>query len=189
MWAHRFRKLWQSLASRRRSLIYRALGMKMDGSVWLEAIEWPARPGCISLGRGAALDRGVTLLATNDSARIRIAESCYVNRHTMFDASERIEVGAQTMIGPFCYITDHDHTFGPGVAPTESPLISAPTVIGSRCWLGARVTILKGVTIGDGTVVGAGSIVTKPLPAGVLAVGSPAKVLREIRGTEGARVA
>ena len=177
MWAHRFRKLWQSIGSRRRALVYRALGMQMDGPVWLEAIEWPARPGCISLGRGAALDRGVTLLATSDSARIRIGESCYVNRYTMFDASERIEVGAKTMIGPFCYLTDHDHAFGPGVAPTESPLVSTPTVIGQRCWLGARVTILKGVTIGDGTVVGAGSLVTKPLPAGVLAVGSPAEVV------------
>lgn len=180
MWAHRFRTLWQSVASRRRALIYRALGMKMEGPVWLEAIEWPARPGCICLGRGAALDRGVTLLATNDAAQIRIGESCYVNRYTMIDASERIEIGRQTMVGPFSYLTDHDHIFGPGVAPGESPLVSAPTVIGQRCWLGARVTILKGVTIGDGTVVGAGSVVTKSLPAGVLAVGSPAKVVREI---------
>jgi serine acetyltransferase len=180
MWAHRFRKLWQSVGSRRRALLYRVLGMKMDGPVWLEAIEWPARPGCITLGKGAALDRGVTLLATNDEARIRIGESSYINRYTMLDASERIEIGAQAMIGPFCYITDHDHSFGDGLAPGETPLVSAATVIGKRCWLGARVTVLKGVTIGDGTVVGAGSLVTKPLPPGVLALGSPARVVREM---------
>ena len=187
MWAHHFRKLWQSIASRRRILTYRLLGMDFDGPAWLEAIEWPDRPGCISLGRGAALDRGVTLLATNDQARIRIGESCYINRHTMLDASERIEIGDQTMVGPFSYITDHDHTFGPGIAPGESPLVSAPTVIGQRCWLGARVTILKGVSIGEGTVVGAGSIVTKSLPAGVLAVGTPAKIVRAITGDEAPR--
>jgi acetyltransferase-like isoleucine patch superfamily enzyme len=180
MWAYRFRSLWQSVSSRRRAFLYRLLGMKMEGPVWLEAIEWPARPGCITLGRGAALDRGVTLLATNDAARIRIGENCYINRHTMIDASERIEIGPQTMVGPYCYLSDHDHTFGAGMAPGESPLIAIPTQIGARCWLGTRVTVLKGVTIGDGTVVGAGSVVTKSLPAGVVAVGSPAKVAREI---------
>jgi alanine dehydrogenase len=48
----------------------------------------------------------------------------------------------------------------------------------------AHVVILKGVEIGDGTVVGAGSVVTKSLPPRVLAVGSPAKVLREFDGGE-----
>jgi acetyltransferase-like isoleucine patch superfamily enzyme len=180
MWASRIRKLWQSVASRRRALIYRLLGMRIDGKVWLEAIEWPLRPDCITLASGTALDRGVTLLATNDAARIVIGENCYVNRHTMLDASARIEIGAQTMIGPFCYITDHDHVFGAGAAPGETPLISEPTRIGKRCWLGAQVSVLKGVTIGDGTVVGAGSVVTKSLPPNVVTAGSPAKVLREI---------
>lgn len=178
--AYRLRKLWQSLASRRRALFYRLLGMKIQGPVWLEAIEWPDRPGSITLGREAALDRGVVLLATRDEARIVIGERCYINRHTMFDASERIEIGDQTMIGPHCYITDHDHTFGHGLAPGETPLVSVPTQIGKRCWLGANVTVLKGVTIGDGTVVGAGSVVTKSLPANVVAAGTPARVLREL---------
>lgn len=154
--------------------------MKLEGPVWLEAIEWPARPSCITLGKGAALDRSVTLLATNDAARIVIGESCYVNRHTMFDASEFLAVGAQTMIGPFCYLTDHDHRFGAGLAPGETGLISRPTLVGRRCWVGAHVTILKGVTIGDGTVVAAGSVVTKSLPPGVLAAGTPARVVKEI---------
>jgi acetyltransferase-like isoleucine patch superfamily enzyme len=178
--AHRFRQIWISLTSRMRRVVYGSLGMKCEGPVWLGAIEWPVRPGCITLKAGAALDRSVTLLATADTARIVIGESCYVNRHTMFDASELIEVGAKTMIGPFCYITDHDHTFAAGAAPGETPLKSAPTRIGERCWLGAHVSVLKGVTIGDGTVVGAGSVVTKSLPAGVVAAGSPARVLREI---------
>jgi acetyltransferase-like isoleucine patch superfamily enzyme len=180
MLAPRLRKLWQSISSRRRAWIYRLLGMRIDGNVWLEAIEWPVRPTSITLANGVALDRGVTLLATNDAARIVIGENCYVNRHTMLDASDHIEIGAQTMIGPFCYITDHDHSFGGGVAPGETPLISEPTKIGKRCWLGAQVCVLKGVTIGDGTVVGAGSVVTKSLPPNVVSAGSPAKILREI---------
>ena len=180
MTAFRLRKLWQSLNSRRRAFLYRLLGMKLHGPVWLEAIEWPDRPACITLGSGAALDRGVVLLATCDEARISIGDRCYVNRHTMFDASELIEIGVQTMIGPFCYLTDHDHTMSAGLAPGETPLVSAPTRIGKRCWLGAGVTVLKGVAIGDGTVVGAGSVVTKSLPEGVVAAGTPARVLRQI---------
>ncbi len=180
MIATRLRTLWQAAASRCRVLLYRALGMKVNGRIRLEAIEWPLRPASISLGNGVALDRSVTLLATADTARIIIGPRCYVNRHTILDASERIEIGEDTIIGPFCYLTDHDHTFGPGLPPAGGPLVSAPTIIGPRCWLGARVTVLKGVTIGAGTVVGAGSIVTKSLPPGVLAIGSPARVVREL---------
>ncbi len=176
----RARSLWQSATSRVRGAIYRALGMKLAGPAWIQAIEWPARPWCISLGRGAALDRSVTLLATSDTARIAIGASVYINRHTMIDAEELVEIGAETMIGPFCYLTDHDHTFSAGTAPGAGALLSMPSRIGARCWLGAHVTVLKGVTIGDGTVVGAGSVVTKSLPPGIIAVGNPARVLREI---------
>jgi acetyltransferase-like isoleucine patch superfamily enzyme len=178
--AYRFKKLWQSVGSRVRQIGYRALGMKLAGPVWMERIEWPDRPGCVSLGEGAMLDRDVTLLATCDEARIVIGARVYINRRTMFDAHELVEIGEETMVGPGCYITDHDHTFSKDTAPGAAPLVAKPTVIGKRCWLGANVTVLKGVTIGDGTVVGAGSVVTKSLPAGVLAVGVPAKVIREL---------
>lgn len=56
----------------------------------------------------------------------------------------------------------------------------APIVIGDNVWLGAGVIVCPGVTIGDDTVVGAGSVVTRDLPAGVVAVGSPARPVREI---------
>ena len=76
----------------------------------------------------------------------------YINRHTMIDASELVEIGDEAMIGPFCYITDHDHAIRAGTRAGDDPLVSAPTRIGARCWLGAHVTVLKGVTIGEGTV-------------------------------------
>ena len=55
-----------------------------------------------------------------------------------------------------------------------------PVRIGKNCWLGAGVIVMPGVTIGDNTVIGAGSIVTKDIPAGVVAVGNPCRVLREV---------
>jgi acetyltransferase-like isoleucine patch superfamily enzyme len=169
-----------AVASRLRIAFYRARGMQIRGHILLRAIEVKGPPSCIVLEERAALDRDVVLLVTNERARIVIGPCTYINRHTMIDADERVEIGERTMIGPFCYITDHDHAIRAGAAPAEGPLVSAPTRLGARCWIGAHVTILKGVTIGDGTVVGAGSVVTKSLPAGVIAVGNPARVLREI---------
>jgi maltose O-acetyltransferase len=55
-----------------------------------------------------------------------------------------------------------------------------PIVVGDNVWLSAGVIVCPGVTIGDDTVVGAGAVVTRDLPAGVVAVGVPARVLREI---------
>lgn len=55
-----------------------------------------------------------------------------------------------------------------------------PIHIGKRCWIGAGAVIFPGVTIGDDTVIGAGSVVTKDIPANVVAVGNPCRVMREI---------
>jgi acetyltransferase-like isoleucine patch superfamily enzyme len=173
-------RICEGVASRLRRAWHQARGWSFRGPVWLRSISIPRHPAAITLEAGAALDQGVVLLATEATAKIVVGAGCYLNRQTMLDVSERLEIGARTMIGPFCYLTDHDHQMGGEAAPGDGPLVSKPTIIGARCWLGAHVTVLKGVTIGDGTVVGAGSVVTKSLPAGVVAVGNPARVLREI---------
>ena len=173
-------RLAKGLASRLRVLFYRARGMRIHGHVLLRAIEVGSRARGITLGDGAALDRGVALLATSDAARIEIGARGYINRHTLIDANELVSIGDETMIGPFCYITDHDHGVRVGTRPSDNPLVSAPTRIGARCWIGAHVSILKGVTIGDDTVIGAGSVVTKSVPPGVIAVGNPARVLKPV---------
>jgi len=177
-------RLLQGLASRARIAFYRASGMHIHGHVSLRAIEVPQRTQCITLQDGAALDRGVVLLATSDAARIVIGSQVYINRHTMIDADSLVEIGDQTMVGPFCYITDHDHPVRLGKPPGEGPLVSAPTRIGARCWIGAHVSLLKGVSIGDNTTVGAGSVVTKSLPAGVVAAGNPARILKTLAPAE-----
>jgi acetyltransferase-like isoleucine patch superfamily enzyme len=171
---------WQGIASRLRIAVFRTLGMKIGERCWVQAIEWPLRMRGITIGDRAMLDRGITLLTTNDAARIVIGRSVYVNRGTFVDASELVEIGDEAMIGPRCYITDHDHAFNATDAVGALPLVSQPTRIGARCWLGAHVVVLKGVTIGEGAVIGAGSVVTKDVPARSVAVGSPARVVRTI---------
>ena len=110
--------------------------------------------------------------------KIRIGPDTYINRNTMLDATESLEIGSRCAIGPGCYLTDHDHGLDPSLPPLGQPMIGAPTRLGNEVWLGAHVVVLKGVTIGDRAVVGAGSVVTKNIPPDAVAVGVPARVVR-----------
>lgn len=169
------------IKSRWRNFYYRQLGVKLHGYVWMREIEIPRNFGDIELEGGCSLDRGVTLLCSGDPLphpKIRISTGTYINRHTFLDASLSITVGRDCAIGPGCYITDHDHGTEPSLPPLAQPLISKPTQIGDRVWIGANVTILKGVTIGNDAVIGAGSVVTKDVPENAIVVGVPAKVMR-----------
>jgi acetyltransferase-like isoleucine patch superfamily enzyme len=171
------------IKSRWRNLYYRSLGVKLPGYVWMQQIEIPRQHSQITIEAESSLDRGVVLLCSGEIAsvaKIYIGFSTYINRNSFIDAALSIKIGHQCAIGPDCYITDHDHAHEPGLAPLEQPLISKPTVIGDRVWLGAKVIVLKGVTIGEGAVIGAGSVVTKDIPAGAVAVGNPAKVIRAV---------
>jgi maltose O-acetyltransferase len=74
---------------------------------------------------------------------------------------------------------DNDfHSLEPEKRQVKPP--SAPIILEENVWLGARVIVLRGVTIGKGSVIGAGSVVTKDIPPGVLAAGSPARVIRKL---------
>lgn len=169
-----------AVASRYRNILYRTLGCRIDGYAWIRSIRIPRQWSDIRLEHGVALDEGVVLLASGPPSpeKIRIGKHVYINRNSFIDASLSISIGSETMIGPNCYITDHDHQFPSGGAPGEGGLQNAPTQIGERAWLGAGVTVLKGITIGKGAIVGAGSIVTKDIPDHAIAVGNPARVIR-----------
>ena len=84
-----------------------------------------------------------------------------------------------------CFLTILRH-FGVSPHPVlpslrlEAYQYNMPIKIGKNCWLGAGVIVLPGVSIGDNTVIGAGSVVTKNIPANVVAVGNPCRVMRKI---------
>lgn len=175
------KRIWLGLASRLRNIHYGLVGVKLHGYVWMRQIEIPHHYVGIELERFCALDRGVVLLCAGekqDKPKIVIGAHTYINRNTFLDAILSLEIGEHCAIGPGCYITDHDHGSKLSLPPLDQPMVAQPTKIGNRVWIGANVTILKGVKIGDDTIVGAGSVVTKDLPANVIAVGVPAKVIR-----------
>ena len=160
---------------------YRAMGMRVGRACWVRSVDVQRNPWDIELGDRVSLDKWVTLLTSGPrrpEPRLVFRERVYCNRYTMFDASERIEVGERVMIGPHCYITDHDHGTALGTPIPEQPLVGAPVRIGADAWIGAGVTILKGVTIGEGAIVAAGAVVTKDIEPNAIAGGIPAKTIR-----------
>ena len=91
----------------------------------------------------------------------------------------RVRIGDDVQIGPNVQLLTATHPLEPG--PRREKWESAePITIGDNVWLGGGVIVCPGVTIGADTVVGAGSVVTTDLPAGVLAVGVPARVVRQL---------
>lgn len=83
------------------------------------------------------------------------------------------------MIGPNCVLATTNHPILPELRE-KAYQYNLPIRIGRNCWLGAGVIVVPGVTVGDDTVIGAGSVVTKDIPANVVAVGNPCRVLRPI---------
>lgn len=110
---------------------------------------------------------------------VKFGKGVYANFNlTLVDDTE-ITVGDYTMFGPNVTLATAGHPVLPELRE-KGYQYNAPVHIGRNCWLGAGVIVLPGVSIGDNTVVGAGSVVTKDLPENVIAVGSPASVLRKI---------
>jgi len=90
-----------------------------------------------------------------------------------------VTIGDDVQIGPNVQLLTPIHPIEPG--PRRDKWEGAkPIVIGDNVWLGGGVIVCPGVTIGENTVVGAGAVVTRDLPANVVAVGNPARVIRQI---------
>lgn len=110
---------------------------------------------------------------------VHFGKGVYANFNLTLVDDTHIYVGDYTMFGPNVVLATAGHTILPELRPLAYQY-NMPIHIGKNCWLGAGVIVLPGVTIGDNTVIGAGSVVTKDIPANVVAVGNPCKVLREI---------
>lgn len=112
---------------------------------------------------------------------IHIGARTFVNFGAVFLDPAPITIGADVQIGPNVQLLTPTHELDAERrrAGWEKAL---PITIGDNVWLGGGVIVCPGVTIGENTVVGAGSVVIRDLPAGVLAVGNPARVVRELTG-------
>ena len=173
------------------------LYLPMDEEIFAEQQKCPDLLYDFNATRPTELERRVKMLS---EMLAEVGEGCYIEppfhanfggRHVHFGKfvyanfnltcvdDTHIYVGDYTMFGPNVTVATAAHPVLPELREKQYQY-NMPVTIGRNCWIGAGAIILPGVTIGDNTVVGAGSVVTKDLPANVVAVGSPCRVLRDI---------
>ena len=110
---------------------------------------------------------------------IFLGEDFFSNHHcVMLDAAE-IRIGDRVLLGPAVHLYTATHPIDAKERAAGMQLI-APIYLGDDCWIGGHTVIMPGVTIGARTVIGAGSVVTHDVPADVVAVGIPCRVIRAI---------
>ncbi|HTF96312.1 MAG TPA: sugar O-acetyltransferase [Cellvibrio sp.] len=110
---------------------------------------------------------------------ISVGENFYANHNLIILDGAPVTIGDNVFIAPNVGL----HTAGHPIDAdrrNKGLEYALPITIGNNVWIGASVTIIPGVTIGDNTVIGAGSVVTRDIPADVVAVGNPCRVLRKI---------
>jgi maltose O-acetyltransferase len=112
--------------------------------------------------------------------QIVIGAGCFINYDAIFLDCAAITIGDNVSIGPRAQLVTALHPVDDYEARRAGWESAAPIVIGDNVWLAAGVIVCPGVTIGDNTVIGAGSVVTKDVPARVLAAGNPCRVIREL---------
>lgn len=129
-----------------------------------------------SLGEGAWIRPPLTV---DYGENIHVGARTFINNNlTALDVA-RITIGEDCQIGPNVQLLTPTHPVEP--QPRRDKLEAAePISLGDNVWLGGGVIVCPGVTIGDNSVIGAGSVVTHSLPANVIAVGNPARILRAI---------
>lgn len=110
---------------------------------------------------------------------ISVGDYFYSNHNLVITDGAKVTFGDNVFIAPNCCFTTAEHALDPEMRKAGIE-IAKPITVGSNVWIGAGSTVLAGAVIGDNTVIGAGSVVKGEIPANVVAVGVPCKVLRPI---------
>lgn len=118
-------------------------------------------------------------LRANWGRHTYLGKQVYANFNLTLVDDTTIRIGDYVMIAPNVTIATASHPIEPELRKRVGQF-NMPVTIGNNVWIGAGSVVLPGVTIGDNTVIGAGSVVTKDIPANVVAVGNPCRVMREI---------
>ena len=142
-----------------------------------------AGKGEVVFGEAVTLIGTVTPLefVSHKGARIVVGDKTFINYGSSISAHELVTIGRHCFLGHYTLILDndeHDTRMHSALPPSN------PVVIDDHVWIGSRVSILPGVRIGHHAVVGVGSVVTKDIPPHCVAVGNPARVVRELTETQ-----
>ncbi|OQY47238.1 MAG: transferase [Anaerolineaceae bacterium 4572_78] len=189
-----------------RAIAYRLI-MNINGMPAIEPNVRIAHAGNIHLSNGVYLDNGVYLHATPNGIRIgdntfimhhttlhvfnfrglpnagiTIGSNCFFGEFNVIRGQGGVTIGNDVYTGPMVQIVAINHVFNnPDLPIREQGIIAQGINIEDDVWLGAGVIVVDGVTIGKGSVIGAGSVVTKNIPAYSIAIGTPAKKIKDRR--------
>lgn len=108
-----------------------------------------------------------------------VGDYFFANHNCQILDGGEVKFGNHVFIAPNCLFTTAEHALD-AEQRREGLEVALPITVGNNVWIGAGTIVLGGVTIGDNTVIGAGSVVTKSIPANVIAVGVPCRVIRDI---------
>lgn len=137
--------------------------------------------GAIKIGARSSFGRGVQLIA--QTGRLVVGDDVHIGDGSIVVCKNSVVVGGDCLIAEYVVIRDQDHDTR--TRPIRiSGFLTGPIHIGRDVWIGAKATVLRGSTIGDGAVIGAHALVKGNIPAGALAVGVPAKVVRSAEARE-----
>ena len=131
----------------------------------------------IRVGKGVFIGRG-TILSCKDGD-ITLGDHVNIGFHSEIFSGSQVTVGRYGLFAAYTYLVGGGHEFEQaGVPVVEQERLSKGITLGENVWLGAGAKVMDGVRIADHVVVGAGAVVTDDLPAGAVAVGVPARVVR-----------
>lgn len=145
----------------------------------------------VSVGKHTRLGKNIQITAIDSFKElsflpnITIGDYCCIRENSHITAINNITIGNKVLTGTNVLITDNSHgnsslehmNMRPELRPLES---KGSVTICDNVWLGNNVCVMPGVTIGEGTIVGANSVVTKSLPSHCVAVGVPAKIIKQL---------
>ncbi|MBW4662940.1 MAG: sugar O-acetyltransferase [Chroococcus sp. CMT-3BRIN-NPC107] len=112
-------------------------------------------------------------------SNIYVGDDFYMNYGCVILDCNTVHIGDDVKCAPYVQIYTAYHPTNPQVRQTKKEL-AAPISVGNNVWIGGGAIICPGVSIGDNTTIGAGSVVVKDIPANVIAVGNPCKVIRAV---------
>lgn len=152
-------------------------GVKITGRIRGTAKVYLTRAWNITISDNVYLGRHITLKSLG--GKIIIGQNSLINDFSYLNSASLIQIGDDVLIAPYCHITDRNHGTRRDELIRNQKGTSTPIKIGNDVWIGSGVKILEGVTIGDGCIIGANSVVTRDIPPYCIAVGTPAKVVKE----------
>lgn len=136
----------------------------------------------VVIGNDVEIGAG-TLIAADARGAVTVGDRVFISGLCIIASHESITIGDESMLAEMVCIRDHDHD--PDEPPRSGVVIAQPVAIGKRVWLGSKSSVVRGGSVGDDSVVGAHALVSRPIPAGVVATGVPASVSRPRRLRQG----